>query len=84
MDHIIEKEGLTVSEAELNAWRRGSAEGMGVSPEKAEELLGGREALIQELLTKKAMAVVEAAAIPETVEVERLPGEDPALPVLVN
>lgn len=84
VDYIIEKEGLTVSEAELNAWRRGSAEGMGVSPEKAEELLGGREAVIQELLTKKAMAVVEAAAVPETVEIERLPGEDPALPVLVN
>lgn len=84
VDFIVEQEKLIVSEAELNAWRRDSAAAMGLAPENAEAQMGGREAMIQDLLTRKAMAVVAAAAVPETVETERLPGEDPALPVLVN
>ena len=84
VDYIVDREKLIVTEEELSARRRSTAEAMGLPPDRSETLFGDSEALIQELLTKKAMAIVAASAVAETVELERLPDEDPSVPVLVN
>ena len=84
VDYIIENEKLSVSAQELDSWRNSTAEAMGLSPEQAQSQLGDSEALIEELLTRKAMALVASAAEPTVVELETLPGEDPHFPVLVN
>ncbi len=84
VEYIVQKEALTVSEQELDVWSRESAEAMGLTPEKLLEQSGGREAIVQELLTRKVMALVAAYAHAEIVETDRLPGEDPDRPVLMN
>lgn len=82
-DYIVSQEDLTVSEEELQRFLTLRAQAQDISVEDALAQMGGRERAAEELQRQKIMKLLADSAETVDVELERLPGEDPAVPVLM-
>lgn len=83
-DYIASHENMTINEEEIQRWIEQRAQALEMTANDLLVQIGGTERVADELLRIKIAELLHATAKAVDVEIDRLPGEDPTRPVLMN